>query len=426
MFFLYRFLTFLFFPLFIIIIYIRIFLKKEDTERYIEKIFISKKPRLKDNKKNTLIWFHGASIGEISSIFPLVSKLKKLNKNIKFLLTTVTLSSSKIVKDKYKNDPNISHQFFPFDTSFLSRNFLEKWNPDLVGFIDSEIWPNFILEIKKKKIPLVLINGRITKKTFNRWMIVSFFAKKIFSSFDLCVSANKDSVEYLRLLGATNIKCFGNLKFVSNTNTLPELNYENKLSLKNKEVWCASSTHKGEEQFCMRVHLEIKKTIPNILTVIVPRHIQRNNSILLEAKKIGLVAQVFNENDRVNDNSEILLINSFGVLPKYYNICKNIFMGKSLIEKLSKVGGQNPIEASKLGCKIFHGPYVYNFKEVYMLLNSLNICEEIENEEVLAAKIVASLKNPKKISQDKINKIEEFGNSILEKTTLEIKKIIKI
>jgi len=176
----------------------------------------------------------------------------------------------------------------------------------------------------------------------------------------------------------------------------------------------------------MRVHLEIKKTIPNILTVIVPRHIQRNNSILLEAKKIGLVAQVFNENDRVNDNSEILLINSFGVLPKYYNICKNIFMGKSLIEKLSKVGGQNPIEASKLGCKIFHGPYVYNFKEVYMLLNSLNICEEIENEEVLAAKIVASLKNPKKISQDKINKIEEFGNSILEKTTLEIKKIIKI
>jgi 3-deoxy-D-manno-octulosonic-acid transferase len=176
----------------------------------------------------------------------------------------------------------------------------------------------------------------------------------------------------------------------------------------------------------MRAHLEIKKSIPNILTIIIPRHIQRNESILLDAKKIGLEAQVFNENDHVNDSSEILLINSFGVLPEYYNICKNVFMGKSIIKKLSKVGGQNPIEASKFGCKIFHGPYIYNFEEVYRFLNSLNISEEIQNEKVLATKIIENLKNPKKINQNNIDRIEGFGNSILEKTILEIKKFIKI
>tara|TARA_B100000767_G_C19757851_1_gene533835 strand:- start:1262 stop:2542 length:1281 start_codon:yes stop_codon:yes gene_type:complete len=426
MLFFYRFLTTLLFPIVIIIIYIRIFLKKEDAKRFKEKILLSKKHELSNNKKSTLIWFHGASIGEISSVFPLINRLKNLNKNIEFLLTTVTLSSSKIVEDKYKDDPKITHQFLPIDTTFLSRSFLEKWNPDLVAFVDSEIWPNFILKIKEKGIPLILINGRITQNTFKRWMIISSFAKKIFSSFDLCVSANEDSVKYLKLLGASNIKSFGNLKFVSNINMSSKLNYKKKLFLNNKEIWCAASTHKGEERFCMRAHLEIKKSIPNILTIIIPRHIQRNESILLDAKKIGLEAQVFNENDHVNDSSEILLINSFGVLPEYYNICKNVFMGKSIIKKLSKVGGQNPIEASKFGCKIFHGPYIYNFEEVYRFLNSLNISEEIQNEKVLATKIIENLKNPKKINQNNIDRIEGFGNSILEKTILEIKKFIKI
>ena len=163
MIFIYRFLTIFFYPIFIILIYFRKLLNKEDYYRYKEKIFPSNFSPDKNNNKQ-LIWFHAASIGEVQSIFPLIRKLNDSKKNLEFLITTVTLSGGNIVKKKFSNHDNIKHRYFPFDVNFLIKSFLNKWKPNLVIFIDSEIWPNLIFEIKKTKTPIALKNGRITKK----------------------------------------------------------------------------------------------------------------------------------------------------------------------------------------------------------------------------------------------------------------------
>ena len=183
----------------IIIIY-RIFKKKEDPKRFAEKIGkFSKK-----NKSNNLIWFHGSSVGEILSIIPLIEKLEKRKNIKKILITSNTLSSAKIIKNlKLKKT---FHQFFPLDTKFLVEKFLNHWKPKAVFFIESEIWPNMVLKIKKKNIPLILLNARITKKSFQKWNSINSFSKKIFNKFDLCLSQNNISSNYLKILGAKNIK----------------------------------------------------------------------------------------------------------------------------------------------------------------------------------------------------------------------------
>ena len=166
MIFIYRFLTFFFYPILIVLIYFRKLLNKEDHYRYNEKIFPSNFFPEKDNKKK-LIWFHAASIGETQSIFPLIQKLNTEIEDVEFLITTTTLSAGNIIAKKLYNHKNIKHRYFPIDVNFLIKIFLNKWQPNLIIFVDSEIWPNLIFEIKKRKIPVALINGRITKKTFN-------------------------------------------------------------------------------------------------------------------------------------------------------------------------------------------------------------------------------------------------------------------
>ena len=181
--------------------------KKEDPIRFKEKFgFYTKK---KINGK--LIWFHGASVGEILSIIPLIEKLEK-NKRIKqILLTSNTLSSSKILSNLRLK--KTIHQFFPIDTNLLSNKFLDYWKPSKAFFVDSEIWPNTIINLSKKNIPIILLNGRISNKTFNRWMFLPNFTKKIFNKFYLCLTSSLESQKYLKKLNANNVKFIGNLKF---------------------------------------------------------------------------------------------------------------------------------------------------------------------------------------------------------------------
>ena len=180
----------------------------------------------------------------------------------------------------------------PLDVNHLIKKFLENWKPKFVGFVDSEIWPNFIYEIKKRKIPLVLVNGRITNKTLKRWLLLKKFAEKIFSSFDICLACSKESFNNLKQLKANNIKYFGNLKYFSNEKKEIILSNSIIQDLDKRSVWCAVSTHPGEEQFLIGVHNEIKKNYPNILTIIIPRHINRVKSIFLEFQKKELVQKV--------------------------------------------------------------------------------------------------------------------------------------
>ena len=419
----YRYLTYLLFPLFIILIYFRSFFNKEDKKRFKEKIFPSHF-RSNRNEECKLIWFHAASIGECLSILPLLDEINKKHKNIRFLITTVTLSSSKLLEKKLNHYNNIDHRFFPLDVESLADNFLNLWKPDLVCFVDSEIWPNFLFKIKEKKIPLLLLNARLTKKSFNKWKIVLNFAEKVFNNFDLCLAASDESKNNLKELHIQNLKYFGNLKY-SSKSISSELADSNKKILNNFKTWCAASTHNGEELIVLKTHLEIKKQYKNILTIIIPRHIDRSNHIKNLSSKFNLNVQILNNDSLINTNTEILIVNSFGVLSKYFNYCKNVFIGKSFITKLKNVGGQNPIEAAKLGCKIYYGPFVYNFHEIYNHLETHGMAEKVNDELELAYKITQNFKNQETKNQQQVDLLNNYGEKILKETVLELDKYLK-
>ena len=417
----YRIFTFFFYPLFILLIYVRKLLKKEDKIRYKEKIS-SRYFFPTRNKNKKLIWFHAASIGEVQSIFPILEKFILQEKNIEFLITTVTLSSGNLVKKYIGDRKNINHRYFPLDVRFLIKKFLYAWHPNLIIFVDSEIWPNLIFEIKKNKISSAIINGRLTEKTFKRWMMVPKFAKQIFSIFDLCLVSSKKSKIYFEKLNVQNLKHFGNIKLAGEIN-LTNLNNINKDFLIERKFWCASSTHKGEEFFCLKTHLNLKKVYKNIITIIIPRHIKRSYEIKQLCKKLNLKSQILENNDLIKNDKEIIIINSFGVLPKYFKYSKSVFIGKSFLDKFKLIGGQNPIEAAKLGCKIYHGPHVSNFREIYELFKTYKISEEVSGIEQLTNKLIIDLKSPK-IKQNNVSDvINNLGKDILNNSIKELNKI---
>jgi len=399
-------------------------MKKEDQVRYKEKIFPSSFRSNRNNEKK-LIWFHAASIGETLSILPVIIEMNKIQKNIDFLITTVTLSAANLLKKKLDQYNFISHRFFPLDTEDLSEKFLDEWRPSLVCFVDSEIWPNFLFKIKEKKIPLVLIIARITKKTFKKWNLFPNFAKKVFNNFDLCLPCSLDSNKHLEKLHVKKLFYIGNLKFSVKINreNIKEFNIK---VLENLKVWCAASTHEGEELIAIKTHLEIKKKFKNILTIIIPRHINRVPAIRDLMNKFNLNVQVLNEDDAIDTNKEILIINSFGSLSRYFSLCKNVFIGKSLIKKLSHIGGQNPIEAAKLNCKVYFGPYVYNFQEVYNFLKINNIAEQINGEYDLSKKIIKNLESSEKTNTQSINLLNNYGDKILKNTIIKLNDLAKI
>ena len=424
MLFTYKLLNFFLYPIIVLIIYLRTFLKKENKIRYKEKIFSSKfNPQRNLNKK--LIWFHASSIGELLSITPIIDELNNINKNLQFLLTTVTLSSANLFEKKLSNYSNITHRFFPVDNQFLVSFFLNVWKPNLVCFVDSEIWPNFLFSIKKKEIPLILLNARITKKTLNKWKIFPIFAKKNFNNFDLCLASSEESKKNLEELGIKNISYIGNLKFCSKSK-FDKINETNKLILNDFNVWCAASTHEGEEEIIIKTHSNLKQKIKNLKTIIIPRHIARAADISSLIIKYNLTSQILNDKEDINKKAEIIIVNSFGVLEKYYDYCKNVFVGKSMLKKLENVGGQNPIEPAKLGCKVFHGPYVYNFKEIYEFLNSNGIATQVYDERDLSSKLLESFKTKNISSGRYVNNLEKYGDEILTKTVGIIKNYINI
>ena len=401
----YRILINLIFVLSPIILLFRLLKKKEDPKRFLEKIGFFKKAKTKGN----LIWFHGASVGEIQSIIPLLEKFEKNKKIKQILITSNTLSSSKIIKKlKFKK---IVHQFFPIDTNYIINKFINYWQPSKVFFIDSEIWPNIILKLKQKKIPTILINGRITNKSYKRWNYISNFAKKIFSSLDLCLASSKESFKYLKNLGVKNIKFFGNLKFSQSQRERININKKLKNFLKNKKIWCASSTHQSEEIICGLTHIQLKKKIKGLLTIIIPRHINRCVQIKKDLEKLNLVVHTIGLKNNLAKNTDIFLINTYGKTKIFFNNSEHVFLGGSLI----KHGGQNPLEPARLGCNILHGPHVNNFKEIYKFLELNKISKKIKNQNHLV-KSLEKLFNKQRETNKTQKKLELIGKNILEKS----------
>tara|TARA_B100001027_G_C16249747_1_gene323804 strand:- start:144 stop:1397 length:1254 start_codon:yes stop_codon:yes gene_type:complete len=414
MLFIYRFLINFIFILSPLIISLRLIKKKEDIKRFKEKFCFFTKKRVKGN----LIWFHGASVGEIKSIVPVLEKIQE-NKNVnQILITSNTLSSSKIVEKL--NLKKITHQFFPIDTNYLSNVFLNYWRPSLVFFIDSEIWPNTFLNLKKKRIPVGLVNGRITKKTFQRWKMFPNFSEKLFNNFSLCLSSSIESKKFLQKLGAKNVKFIGNLKFTQSNEIMIEQKSKIKKFFSLKKIWCASSTHDTEEYLCGKVHKELKKKHKNLLTIIIPRHIERLDEIKTQLHQINLKTYSFQSNIKISKDTDIFIVDTYGRSNSFYNYCKTVFLGGSIINH----GGQNPLEAARHGCKILHGPNVNNFKEIYKFLKKNGLSKEINNQKELihSLNLLLSKKTNTKIMQ---KKIVEIGQKILKRSYEEINLLIK-
>jgi len=421
MYFWYRFFTYLFYPFAPIYLYFRKIKKKEDSIRYKEKLSKINISR----GEGFLIWFHIASIGEAMSILPLVNRCIQEQKINKILITSITLSSGKVLEKKFNQNPKVTHQFLPLDISYLTNKLLDHWKPNLCIFIDSEIWPNLILNISKKKIPLLLINARITKKSFARWKLIISFAKKIFEKFNLCIASNKESENFLKILGAKNIINYGNLKFSNiKTDLNKKLNSDFLNKIKDRKIWCAASTHQPEEILCAKSHLKIKENYNNILTIIIPRHINRVKIINEDLSKLNLKIVLSSNLNQIDTKTDILLVDSYGEALKFYNISKNVFLGKSLVASLIKDSGQNPIEPARLGCKILHGPYVSNFAETYDYLNKLGVTKKINNSNELSLALIEEFKEDKTKNQEIITKIENYGQNILNNVVMELKKYI--
>ena len=414
----YRVLTHLIYPFLFVIVFFRVFLKKEDPKRYKEKILISHF-NVKRNYEQKLIWFHAASIGELKSILPIIKKLNSDNSLREFLITTSTLSSSKIAELEFKKMKNISHRFLPYDVDFLINSFLKMWRPNYIFLVDSEIWPNLILKAKKFSIPVAIINARITSKSYKKWIKFPKTAFKIFSSIKLCLTSNKETKKFLESFEVKNVFYYGNIKFINdiNENEITNLN-EDKLI--NSPFWFAASTHNGEEELCLKTHNFLREKYNNILTIIAPRHIERSKEIKSLCKKYKLNSQILNNDELIKPNVEIVILNSFGVLQNYFKYAKSVFIGKSTIQSLEEVGGQNPLEAVKLNCRIYHGRYVYNFKDIYEILEKNNISFKIKDHEELGRYLEKDL-DPAQKKDDKISEIiSVLSNKTLVNTLREI------
>ncbi len=390
----------------IIVIY-RILKNKEHKLRVKEKFcFFSKKRGV-----GKLVWFHGSSVGEIMSIIPIIKKYEGDKSINKILITSSTLSSSNIL-EKMKFRKTI-HQFYPVDHIFFSNKFLNYWKPSIAIFLESEIWPSMFKSIKRRNIHLILLNARITHKTFSRWSKLSFFSKSIFSLIDIAYPQNNETKIFLKKLNISNIKKIGNLKYIDNDD-LKDNKIDKKLfsQFKKYKTFVAASTHDTEEIFAAKTHLLLKKNNKNLITIIIPRHINRVNQIIEDIKKLNLNVITRSSNIKNLSKVDIFIVDTFGETKKFFKITTSVFLGGSIISK----GGQNPLEPARFGTKILHGPDVDNFKEVYRYLDLLKISSQVKSP-IQCANSIIFKKNMKKVKKMKL-----LGKNILKNTLNELDK----
>ena len=281
-------------------LYLRILKKKECPTRYQEKLGRS----LRTRKDGKLIWFHCSSIGELKSIFPIIDNYLKKNQ---ILVTTSTLSSNEIFEKKYKNTENIIHQYAPIDSPQIIKKFFKRWKPDVIFFTESEIWPNQIFYAKNNGIPIILLNARISNKSFIKWKFIKNSMSQILNCFDLILSQSNESADHFKYFGTNNVMMLGNLKFVISEDF--DSHKEN-LNLENRLIFIALSTHPSEEEICIKAHASLKLQFSNLLTILIPRHINRIPEIekkIINTKLNFLTSETI---DNFKDNIDILVINS--------------------------------------------------------------------------------------------------------------------
>jgi 3-deoxy-D-manno-octulosonic-acid transferase len=394
-----------------VIILYRLLKGKEDIRRVGEKFCI-----YSQKKTNKNIWIHAASVGELMSVVPIIRKLEK-NKKIKnILLSTSTTSSAKIFKKLRLK--KTSHIYFPLDNNHIVKKFIRYWQPEIAVFIDSEIWPNMFRNLKLKNIPIIIMNARITGRSFNKWQIFPNFANQVFGKISLALPQNLETLKYLKLLKVKNIKMAGNLKYYGQKNSQDHLTKSLKNKFRNFKVWCAASTHNNEEILIGKLHKRLKKREKKLITIIIPRHINRTNKIIDAMTNLDLNCITHTSNQKLQKDTDVYLVDIYGESSSFYNLTDISFVGGSII----KHGGQNPLEPARLGNYIINGPNVKNFKEIYAFLNNLKMASSTSNIVTMENLILKKLKT--KAPNKNIKKIIKIGNEILKKNLFYINKYL--
>ncbi|HEY0848860.1 MAG TPA: 3-deoxy-D-manno-octulosonic acid transferase [Bradyrhizobium sp.] len=380
----YRKLSFAMVPLAPALIKSRLKRGKEDPERVGERRGLS----LGTRPHGPLVWIHGASVGEVLAAAALIERLRALN--LRILLTSGTVTSAAVVAKRFP--PDIIHQYVPYDSPRYVARFLDHWRPSLALFIESDLWPNLILSAAARRLPMVLINGRMSPRSFPRWRRARNTISALLGQFEVCLAQSETDADRFAALGARNVITTGNLKLDVPAPPADGAKLEKLMAMtRGRPVVAAASTHPGEEEILIETHRRLAGFFPGLLTVIVPRHPDRGNAVAGLVAASGLRFAQRSREELPAANTDIYIADTLGELGLFYRLAPIVFMGGSLVEH----GGQNPIEAVKLGAAIVHGPHVFNFSDVYEALDQAGGARLAVSEEMLVKQLGTLLADPK-------------------------------
>ena len=327
---------------------------KEDINRFNERVGRPKMPR----PEGKLFWLHGASVGESVSMLPLINRILETYPDAHVMVTTGTVTSADVMQKRLPE--RAFHQFIPIDNPIFTTRFVKHWRPDVALWFESEFWPAVLSSIKRKNIPLILINGRISNKTFKRWQQFDFICKELLACFDLCLGQSEEDAYRLKVLGAKETICLGNLKYAGLPLPIDEKAKKEILDqIKKRPFWLASSTHNDEELRIAKVHKRLKEQFPDLLTIIAPRHPNRGEEIVSEIAKLDLTTALRSNGDKITPKTDIYIANTIGEMGLWYDIANIVFIGGSLVPH----GGQNFIEPSRVRDAVIVGPHMHNFTD---------------------------------------------------------------
>lgn len=333
---------------------------KEDRARLSERFGVASI----DRPAGDLIWIHAASVGEALSVMPLLGALLKSQPKANVLMTTGTVTSAKLIAEKLP--PRAVHQFVPVDEPGAVKQFLDHWRPNVALWVESELWPNLIWQTAERRIKMALVNARLSPASFRGWRRAPHLIRTLLQCFDVCLAQDHDSARRFEKLGANKVIVTGNLKLFAPPLSFDEKAFESlEQALDERPCWLAASTHAGEETIIAACHKELKDRWPNLVTIIVPRHPERGSAIVESLKEDGLSIACRTNSKSIAPELDIYVADTLGELGLFYRLAKLAFIGGSLVRH----GGQNPLEAARLGLPVLHGPHIFNFTPIYRLMD---------------------------------------------------------
>lgn len=337
--------------------------------------------------KGPLVWLHAASIGESLAILPLVERIAALG--IQSVLTTGTVTSAGIVQDRLP--PRTVHQYVPLDMRRAVQRFIAHWKPDLAVFAESEVWPMIVLELEARRVPQVLVNARMSDRSYDRWLRMPKIAEALFEKISHVAAQSETDAERFRDLGARPVTTSGNLKVDVADLPVNKADLDRfSAAIGRRPVWIAASTHAGEEAAAVSVHKRLRGEFPDLLTIVAPRHPERAGEVaaIIEGARIEYVRR--STGDAPASKTEILLADSIGEMGLLFRLSQVAFVGRSLTAS----GGQNPLEPAALGAAVLSGRNVENFRDAYRNLLASGGARLMRDEDMLAANAAWLLANP--------------------------------